>query len=61
MKIIFENITLDPLKFVGTHASNYLSITGTLQKDKPKMIALVDQALADRDGRLLRPDHLRGL
>ena len=61
MKIIFENITLDPLKFVGTHASNYLSITGTLQKDKPKMITLVDQALADRDGRLLRPDHLRGL
>lgn len=61
MKTIFENITLDPLKFVGTHASNYLPVTGTLQKDKSKMIALVDQVLTGRDGRLLRPDHLRGL
>lgn len=61
MKTIFENITLDPLKFVGTHASNYLPITGTLQKDKSKMIALVDSVLTGRDGQLLRPDHLRGL
>lgn len=61
MKTIFKNITLDPLKFVGTHASNYLPITGTLQKDKSKMIALVDSVLTGRDGRLLRPDHLRGL
>jgi len=61
MKMIFENITLDPLKFVGTHASNYLPVTGTLQKDKQKMIALVDSVLTGRDGRLLRPDHLRGL
>ncbi|HCS78002.1 MAG TPA: radical SAM protein, partial [Syntrophaceae bacterium] len=49
------------LKFVGTHASNYLPITGTLQKDKQKMIALVDQVLAGRDARLLRPDSMRGL
>ena len=61
MKQIFENITMDNLKFVGTHASNYLPITGTLQKDKQKMIALVDKVLAGRDERLLRPDHLRGL
>lgn len=61
MKQIFENITMDNLKFVGTHASNYLPITGTLQKDKQKMIALVDKVLAGRDEKLLRPDHLRGL
>jgi len=61
MKQIFENITIDHLKFVGTHASNYLPITGTLQKDKQKMIALVDQVLAGRDARLLRPDSMRGL
>lgn len=61
MKQIFENITIDNLKFVGTHASNYLPITGTLQKDKQKMIALVDETLKNRDERLLRPDHLRGL
>ena len=61
MKTMLEHITMDPLKFVGTHASNYLPVTGTLQKDKPKMIARVDQVLTGRDERLLRPDHLRGL
>ena len=61
MKQIFENITVDNMKFVGTHASNYMSITGTLQKDKQKMIAAVDDVLKNRDERMLRPDHLRGL
>jgi radical SAM superfamily enzyme YgiQ (UPF0313 family) len=61
MKQIFENISMDNLKFVGTHASNYLPITGTLQKDKSRMIAMVDQVLAARDQKLLRPDSLRGL
>ena len=61
MKQIFENITADNLKFVGTHASNYLSITGTLQRDKEKMIKTVDAVLKSRDERLIRPDHMRGL
>ena len=61
MKQIFENITADNLKFVGTHASNYLSITGTLQRDKEKMIKPVDAVLKSRDERLIRPDHMRGL
>jgi radical SAM superfamily enzyme YgiQ (UPF0313 family) len=61
MKMIFENITMDDLKFVGTHASNYLPVIGTLQKDKRKMIALVDQVLSSRDQARLRPDFLRGL
>lgn len=61
MKRIFEAITLDHLKFVGTHVSNYLPIVGTLQKDKPKMIALVDRVLRDRDIGALRPPSLRGL
>ena len=61
MKQIFENITVDNLKFVGTHASNYLPITGTLQRDKQKMIAAVDAVLKSRDERLIRPDHMRGL
>lgn len=61
MKQIFENITADNLKFVGTHASNYLPITGTLQKDKEKMIKMVDAVLKSRDGRLIRADYLRGL
>lgn len=61
MKQIFENITADNMKFVGTHASNYLPVTGTLQKDKQKMIAMVDAVLENKDESLIRPDHLRGL
>lgn len=61
MKQIFENITIDNLKFVGTHASNYLPITGTLQQDKEKMINAVNAVLKSRDERLIRPDHMRGL
>lgn len=61
MKQIFENITADSLKFVGTHASNYLPITGTLQRDKEKMIKMVDDVLKSRDERLIRPDSMRGL
>jgi radical SAM superfamily enzyme YgiQ (UPF0313 family) len=61
MKQIFENITADNMKFVGTHSSNYLSITGALQKDKRKMIKAVDDVLKSRDESLIRPDHMRGL
>ena len=61
MKTIFENITMDNLKFVGAHASNFLPISGTLQKDRAKMIATVNHVLQNRDERLLRPDYMRGL
>lgn len=61
MKILIENIDADNLKFVGVHASNYLPVSGTLQKDRAKMIAIIDHALQSRDDRLLRPGHLRGL
>jgi len=61
MKQIFENITADNMKFVGTHASNYLPVTGTLQKDKQKMVAMVDAVLKNRDESMLRPDYMRGL
>ncbi len=61
MKLIFENIMADNMKFVGTHASNYLPVTGTLQKDKEKMIKMVDAVLKNKDERMLRPDYMRGL
>ncbi|MFA6034345.1 MAG: radical SAM protein [Myxococcota bacterium] len=61
IKNIFENITIDNLKFVGTHVSNYLPITGTLQRDKKKMIETVEEVLKSRDSRSLRSDAARGL
>lgn len=61
MKIIFENITVDNLKFVGSHASNYLPVTGTLQRDKQKMLDLVNHVLVNKDISYLRSEKLRGL
>lgn len=61
MRLIFENITIDNLKFVGAHASNYLPVSGTLQKDKARMLAFVDQVLETRDMNALRPEQMRGL
>ncbi len=61
MKTIFENLTVDNLKFVGVHASNYLPVNGTLPRDREKMIETVDRVLRERDERLLRPESMRGL
>lgn len=61
MKVIFENITVDNLKFVGSHASNYLPVTGTLQKDKQNMLDIVNHVLENRDMRYLRNEKMRGL
>ena len=61
MKIIFENITVDNLKFVGAHASNYLPIQGTLPRDKQKMLDTVELVLSTRDHRYLRAESRRGL
>lgn len=61
MKIIFENITVDNLKFVGAHASNYLPIQGTLPQDRQKMVDTVELVLSTRDHRYLRAESRRGL
>ena len=52
---------MDNLKFVGVHASNYLPVSGTLQKDRAQMIALIDHVLQSRNEQLLRPGYMRGL
>lgn len=61
MKILFENITIDGLKFVGVHASNYLPINGTLQRDRDKMLNLINTVLEKRDPSLIKPENMRGL
>lgn len=61
MKLIFENITIDNLKFVGAHASNYLPVSGTLQKDRQKMLGIVDSVLQSKDMSALRNESMRGL
>lgn len=61
MKTMFEHLTIDNLKFVGIHASNYLPINGTLQRDKDQMLAMIDEVLSTKDSGRLRSEQMRGL
>jgi radical SAM superfamily enzyme YgiQ (UPF0313 family) len=61
MKILFEELNVDSMKFVGIHASNYLPINGTLMKDKDSMLATINSILISRDESSIRPEHMRGL
>ncbi|MEA1960876.1 MAG: hypothetical protein U9N81_06295 [Bacillota bacterium] len=54
MKVILENITIDGLKFVSHHISDYLPMQGTLQKDREDMINKVAYILESRDTKYLR-------
>jgi len=61
MKVMFENIHIDNLTFIGSHASNYLPISGKLQKDKASMLKTINDILTSRDMGALRQDAMRGL
>jgi len=61
MKLMFENITIDNLKFVGAHASNYLPVSGMLQRDREKMLDTVNRVLESKDMSALRSEQMRGL
>jgi radical SAM superfamily enzyme YgiQ (UPF0313 family) len=47
--------------FSSMHASNYISVRGTLPGDKERMLSQIDRVLDSKDPALLRPDYLRGL
>lgn len=47
--------------FRSNHASNYLSVAGTLPKDKERMVAALDEVLARPEAAAFKPDWLRGL
>lgn len=47
--------------FSSMHASNYLSIRGTLPADKNRMLKELDRVIARKDESLLKPEFLRGL
>ena len=40
------NITIDRVQFMANHASNYLPLSGRLQKDKETMLDIIDAAIA---------------
>ena len=58
---IIENSSFTNCFFSSMHASNYLSLRGTLPEDKGKMISYLRDFLEKGDPSLLRPEFLRGL
>jgi len=58
MKMFIENLEVEQCIFRSNHASNYLPLSGTLKKDKGKLISLIDDALEEK---LFKPEFFRGL
>ena len=61
MLLLLENLDLEATIFRSDHASNYLVLKGTLNRDKPRLLQTVHAAL-ERPGTVpLRPEWARGL
>jgi radical SAM superfamily enzyme YgiQ (UPF0313 family) len=61
MLLLLENLELENTIFRSDHASNYLVLKGTLNRDRPRLLQTVRAAL-ERPGTVpLRPEWARGL
>lgn len=58
---LLSGLDLDGTIFRSNHASNYLSVAGTLRKDQAGMIVALDQVLANPDPQFFKPAWMRGL
>jgi len=61
LRTIIADIEVTSCFFSSMHASNYLTVRGTLPADRPKMLAQIDRVLEKRDPSMLRPEGFRGL
>ncbi len=59
LKIIVESIDLERVQLQANHASNYLSVSGRLGKDKKRILQTIDAAIAGRHH--LKAEHHRAL
>ncbi len=58
-RLLIANLDSPNSIFRMNHASNYLTLSGTLNQDKESMLAQIDQA--QKNHKLLRPEHWRSL
>lgn len=61
MKIFLSHLELDQTIFRSDHASNYLVLKGTLNKDKEKLLTQIEKALTTPEEVHLRQEWQRGL
>lgn len=61
LREFLAGLELDGTVFRSNHASNYLAIGGSLPKDKPRMLAGLDEVLAHPTRARFAPEWMRGL
>jgi len=61
LRTIVAESEFSDCRFSSNHASNYLPLRGTLPRDKPAMLAMLDEVITRGDERLLKPERLRAL
>lgn len=61
LSIMIENASFTDCFFSSMHASNYLAVRGSLPGDRQRMLKELEDILARKDPRLLRPEFMRGL
>lgn len=61
LKCLLENVNLTRCVFRSNHASNYLPLRGTLNRDRDSLVALLDEAISRPGAVPLRPEISRGL
>ena len=58
LKLFLEHVDVKATVFRSNHASNYVPLAGRLPKDKERLIAELDSAIANHR---FKPEYLRGL
>lgn len=61
LREFLAHLELTGTVFRSNHASNYLSVAGTLPKDKARMLDALDEVLRDPRSAPFRPEWARGL
>lgn len=61
LKMVIENSSFTNCFFSSVHPSNYLTVRGTLPRDKEKMLAQLTPVIEQADRTALRPEQFRGL
>ncbi|MFW9802353.1 MAG: radical SAM protein, partial [Candidatus Thorarchaeota archaeon] len=61
MRTLVKHLELSECVFRTNHASNYLPIGGTLNKDRDQILHIIESVLTTGDKKSLRPSHMRGL
>lgn len=61
LREFLAGLELDGSVFRSNHASNYLALAGNLPRDKARLVAALDQVLADPKSARFAPEWMRGL